>query len=93
MHVMKIKYLLIIQLLCVVFLLIFLINEIVKFSREMYFSIKGKMLEEFLNKKAGSFRGIEYYNDTQIIIYIVFILFIAIVLIKTINALKKIYLE
>jgi len=90
---MKIRSLLIIQLFCVLFLFMFLINEFVKFIREMFLSIQNKLFEQFLNKIAGSFRGIKYSNDTQILIYIFCFLFLTIVLVKTMKALKKIFTE
>jgi len=79
--------------LCVLFLFMFLVNEAVKFSREMFLSIKSKLFDEFLNKIAGSFRGIEYSNDIQILIYIFSFLFLIIVLAKTMKALKEIFTE
>jgi len=69
----------------------FLANEIVKFSRDMIFSIKSNHFEQFLNRTAGSFRGIEYSNDTQIIIYIFYFLFLTIFFVKTIKALKRMF--
>ncbi len=91
--IMKIKSLLIIQLLSVLFLFMFLANEVVEFSREMVLSIKSKMFEQFLNRVAGSFRGIEYSNDTQILIFIFCFLFLTIMLVKTMKALRKIFTE